>query len=255
MKFPKVSVIIATYNRPDMLLRCVKAVLAQTYRDFEVIVVDDGSKTAVRALSIIGDKFEEADIRLRVLDMPENTGYSTTPFNAGIHHSCGTYIAYCDDDNEWDPDHLELLIDKIESSGAEFVYSRWRYKGKGIKDDLEFPYNPPTRAARAGLVQKPEYNFIDTSSILHAKAAVIAKLGPSIWNEDARRVGDWHFARTCILLGVKMDCVNKVTFSYYWHDSNIQKTRPMNETAAELGEQRDSFERDSWTGGDSVWRG
>ena len=183
VNWPKVSVIISTYDRPKMLVRALESVLGQTFKDFEVLVVDDGSNTAVDACGNISEKFVENGIVLKVANMPENTGYQSAPKNAGIFNSRGAYIAYLDDDNEWDPLHLEVLVDEIEKGGADLVYSRWRYKGDGPSSGTEFPYCPAFPASIVGLSAGPRFNFVDTSSILHSKGAIVSALGAAPWDE------------------------------------------------------------------------
>ena len=181
MKWPKVSVIISTYNRPEMLREALESVKAQTFRDFEVIVVDDGSDTAGEVVKDFVDEFP-----LTAMNLPENTGYQCVPKNMGILYSHGSYIAYLDDDNLWDPDHLEVLVEEIEKMGCDAVYSRWRYEGDGPMSGQEFPYHQMNKASALGITQSPHANFIDTSAILHSKAAFALTLGGTqIW-----RLGD-----------------------------------------------------------------
>jgi len=157
MKWPKVSVVISTYNRPEMLRRALESVAKQTFRDFEVVVVDDGSDTAGDVCADFVDEFP-----ITAMNLQENTGYQCVPKNVGIEYARGSYIAYLDDDNEFDPHHLQVLVDEIEKMGCEAVYSRWRYAGDGPVSG-EFPYHQMNKASALGLMQTPMANFIDTS--------------------------------------------------------------------------------------------
>ena len=246
MKWPKVSVVISTYDRPKLLRRALDSVLAQTFKNYEILVVDDGSNTAVDVCKEFLEQPEADGVRLRVAALERNSGYQSVPKNVGIHNSRGSYIAYLDDDNEWDSWHLETLVDEIEKGGADLVYSRWRYKGDGPSSGEEFQYSPATPAALAGLVQGPQFNFVDTSAILHSKAAVVAALGVKVWNEEIRRFGDWDMVARCAVAGVRMRGVDRVTFTYWWHGENLQLTRSPDEKVTEAA----SVE---WRGGDSVW--
>jgi glycosyltransferase involved in cell wall biosynthesis len=106
MSFPqsspvtRVSVVIPTRNRPELVRRAVESVLAQTHRNFEVIVVIDGpdpvTESALR---------EVMDQRLHVLPLPESLGGSDAR-NAGIAASSGEWVAFLDDDDEWLPERL-----------------------------------------------------------------------------------------------------------------------------------------------------
>lgn len=252
VKWPKVSVIISTYDRPKMLVRALESVLAQDFRDFEVLVVDDGSNTAASVCGPVESKFSESGILFKLLNMPENSGYQSAPKNVGIHNARGSYIAYLDDDNVWDCDHLGALVEEIESSGADIVYGRWRYRGGD--QDGDFPYTPPSPAALAGLTMDPSLNFIDTSAILHSKAGLVSGLGLSLWNEEIRRFGDWDLMKRCVHRRLKFSSVNKVTFTYWWHGENLQLTRPAHDVRTSLGHSNQTDPE--WSGaGESVWRG
>ena len=110
---PKVSVIIATYNRVELLSSSIKSVLNQTFEDFELIISDDSStdntKEYVEGLT---------DKRIIYINNETNRGVSATRNNA-LKSSTGNYIAFLDDDDEWLPEKLSLQIDKIEKSPSK----------------------------------------------------------------------------------------------------------------------------------------
>jgi glycosyltransferase involved in cell wall biosynthesis len=102
---PAVSVVIPTYQRRALVTRAVASVLRQTFGDFELIVVDgsdDGTKEALAGL----------DPRLRYV-WQENRGVAATR-NAGIRLARGDVVAFLDSDNQWLPDHLEVITDVLE---------------------------------------------------------------------------------------------------------------------------------------------
>ncbi len=103
---PKVSVIIPTYNRAACVKKAIDSVLSQTYQDFEVIVVDDGSTDSTRKM------LEAYRDRLRYLFQP-NQGVSSAR-NAGIRASKGKYIALLDSDDQWLPQKLEQQMEVME---------------------------------------------------------------------------------------------------------------------------------------------
>lgn len=108
----KVSIIIPTYNRADVLITSIQSVLRQTYADFELLIVDDGStdNTDVVVESI-------HDERIRYMKMPDNKGVAAAR-NEGIRHARHNYIAFQDSDDYWKPDKLEkqmaFLLQKPE---------------------------------------------------------------------------------------------------------------------------------------------
>lgn len=105
-----ISVIIPTYNRADVLGRAIDSVLAQTWTDFELIVIDDGSTDATATVLT-----QRKDPRLRRL-YQENKGVSAAR-NHGIATSSGSYIALLDSDDYWLPTKLEQHIAFMRESG------------------------------------------------------------------------------------------------------------------------------------------
>lgn len=106
---PLVSVIVTTYNRREMLLKTLDAVLSQTYRDLELIVVDndsgDGTEAGVAGLD---------DGRIRYF-RNANGGVIAVNRNFGIERAVGNFIAFCDDDDIWFPDKLERQMELFSS--------------------------------------------------------------------------------------------------------------------------------------------
>lgn len=97
---PKFSVIIPTHDRCEMTGRAVRSVLAQTCDDYELIVVDDGSR---EDLTAVADLVKEAGQRF---ERQEQQGVSAAR-NFGVAHSSGDWLAFLDSDDEWLPDKLE----------------------------------------------------------------------------------------------------------------------------------------------------
>lgn len=107
---PRVSVIIPTYNRAPTLKRAIQSVLAQTYADFELLVVDDGSTDQTEDLvRRIGDP------RIRFIAQPRNMGVAAAR-NRGLAESRGALIAFLDSDDLWAPRKLARQVALFERS-------------------------------------------------------------------------------------------------------------------------------------------
>lgn len=104
-----VSVIIPTYNRPDLLRTAVTSVVAQTYRPIEIVIVDDGSADPV---NIDWFKNEWKDISLSIHRNHVSKGVAAAR-NVGIIKSSGSFIAFLDDDDQWMPEKLTLQMDSL----------------------------------------------------------------------------------------------------------------------------------------------
>lgn len=100
-----VSIIIPVYNAEQFLHRCIDSILAQTYANFEVILVDDGAKDSS---GVICDEYAAKDSRIKVIHIP-NGGVSNAR-NTGLDAATGEYMIFVDSDDWIMPDHLEQLL-------------------------------------------------------------------------------------------------------------------------------------------------
>ena len=111
---PEVSVVIPTYNRKEMVQEAVESVLSQTYRDFELIVVDDGSEDGTG--EVLREKFGERIIYL----YQKNQGVSRAR-NRGIETSRGKYIAFLDSDDLWLKKKLERQVQFMQQNPEAMI--------------------------------------------------------------------------------------------------------------------------------------
>ena len=118
---PMVSVIVPTYNRPDRLQVALSSILAQTYQDFEIIVVNDGTLDVSDVIAPLN-----RDGRITVIRHDRNRGLAAAR-NTGIRAAKGTYIAYLDDDDTYLPDHLQTLVTTLQGGEHKVAYTdAWR---------------------------------------------------------------------------------------------------------------------------------
>jgi len=107
-----ISVIMLTFNREQFVSRAIESILAQTYRDFEFIIVDNGSTDRSGQ---IAEEYE--DSRIRVIH--RDRGNIGSGRNTGLDAARGSYIAFIDDDDWAEPDFLEFLLELLEESSAD----------------------------------------------------------------------------------------------------------------------------------------
>ena len=170
MPNPKVSIIIPTYNRADMLVQAIQSVFSQTYQDFEIIVSDDGSIDHTRdVLQSFGEK-------VIYLENP-HCGLPSKVRNAAIDVARGEFIAFLDSDDLWMPDKLAkqiALLDEVPkvglvSSNAYVIDKR----GKRLS-----PLYLQTGKGRSGSVflDLLKNNFVITSSAM-VRREVLEQVG------------------------------------------------------------------------------
>lgn len=111
---PKISVIMLTYNREKLVGYMIDCILAQTFHDFEFIIVDNGSTDRSGA---IADEYAVKDFRIRVIH--RKRGNIGSGRNTGLDMAKGDYIAFVDDDDSCEPDFLEFLYELAVENNAE----------------------------------------------------------------------------------------------------------------------------------------
>ncbi len=126
----KISIVVPTYNRESVIGRAVHSILCQTYEDYEIIVVDDGSTDQTR---MVVEQFADERIRYIRLEGNHGAGYAR---NVGIRESRYDYVAFLDSDDEWRRCKLELQMQRMQELPPEvgLVYCRMageRGEGRG----------------------------------------------------------------------------------------------------------------------------
>ena len=129
----KVSVIIPTYKRSDTLLRAIKSVVGQTYKDIEILVVDDNEPGDEYSVAI-AELINSLDYQNLHLVTQERHINGAAARNAGIRRAVGEYIAFLDDDDLWMPNKIEMQVDMLskldESYGGVSTRKIYYFNGK-----------------------------------------------------------------------------------------------------------------------------
>ncbi len=127
----KLSVVVAVYNIENYLEKCVRSIMSQTYKNLEIILVDDG---ATDHCGEICDLFAREDDRVRVIH--KTNGGLSDARNAGIEMATGVFIAFVDGDDWIDPDMYEIMLRELKKYQADIVVCAFRkvYNDKVIDE-------------------------------------------------------------------------------------------------------------------------
>ena len=117
---PLISVIIPVFNRSWQLRRALQSLKLQTFRDFEVIVCNDGSTESIASVVIEFDR----ELNIRLLQMV-NWGGPAKPRNEGLKVAKGLWVAYLDSDDWWDENRLDIVVGHLNDR-VDFIYHRLR---------------------------------------------------------------------------------------------------------------------------------
>lgn len=114
---PEVSIIVPIYNVEKYLRRCIDSILNQTFEDFELILIDDGSTDDSASIC---EEYVIKDKRVKYI-YQDNRGVSEAR-NKGIESCCGKYIQFIDSDDYVDRDFIEILIKKIKKDKSDIAF-------------------------------------------------------------------------------------------------------------------------------------
>lgn len=180
-----VSVVIPTYNRAEKVLKAIKSVQDQTYKDWEIILVDDGS----------ADNTKEQVIALRDKRVryfyQRNQGPAATR-NLGLKKAEGKLIAYLDSDNTWYSEFLEVMTQAlVEHPDKVLVYCGRNYR-RFMKKQGKLKVEKMRIEGRPFNLQRLwQMDFIiDTSTIMHRREILKQVKG---WDLKVRFLEDWDF--------------------------------------------------------------
>lgn len=176
MKSPYITVVMPNYNGHRFVEQAIDSVLAQTYRNFELVVVDDCSKDD--SLQLIKRK-AKSDDRIRIITLEKNVGVANAR-NIGIGAAKGEYIALLDNDDLWTEDKLERQVAIAEKS-ADIVYCSYDFIDEQ-NNEIKKPFIVP---------QQTNFNKMLASSVISCSTSFIKTelmqahpFNPEFYHED-----------------------------------------------------------------------
>lgn len=131
----KVSVVIPYYNSEDTILRALNSVINQTLKDFEIILVDDGSKDNSH---VMVDSLIEKHSEIKCFNLYQTNMGPSCARNNGIKKARGKYIAFLDSDDEWLPEKLEKQILLMETNKIDMLGCNYYLVKNNIKSEFNF---------------------------------------------------------------------------------------------------------------------
>lgn len=204
-----VSILIPTYNRSNMLKKAIYSVLNQTYKFFELIIIDDNSTdNTFEIVNNIGDN------RIRYYKNDENYGGAKTR-NIGISKSKYDYIAFLDDDDEWLPKKLEKQIKVLKKGGDNCcgVYSGFNICEEGKEIEICLP-----KYQELDLRTLFIENYIGTTSTILIKKSSLDMV--SYFDEKLLQSQEYELYIRLLKNGYSFIPINEPLVNYYIHDKD-----------------------------------
>ena len=203
---PVVSVLISTFNRPKYLYQALASVLCQSYRNLQIIVINDGGED----VSDIIDSFN--DIRLKYFNRKENRGKAYS-LNEALSQAKGKYIAYLDDDDLYYPYHIQTLVDALENeTDCQVAYSDlYKVYCKILPDGNRHILSKVVEVSRDfDRFLMLIFNHVLHVSLMHQRD-LIEKTG--LYNEQLNVLIDWDITRRLVFFS-DFYHVQKITGEY-----------------------------------------
>jgi len=211
----KVSVIMPAYNAANHISHAIESVLKQTYSDWELIVIDDGSTDNT---ADIVKQYTEQDSRIRYLW--QLNGKQGKARNKGISISKGEIIAFLDADDLWLPEKLEKQIDKFHNLTADLIYSS------------SYTFVKDFDISNAGLISTEEIclsgetgfeillnkNLVLILTVLCRKDAIYRA---GNFSEDTAIAEDYHLWLKMLLTGSRFYGMNEITAAYHFNPQSF----------------------------------
>lgn len=208
---PKISIIIPTYNSSEFIEKTIKSVISQTFKDWELLIVDDCSTDNTEEII---NNITKNDTRIKLLKTSKNSGGPATPKNIGLDNSHGEYIAFLDHDDEWLPEKLEKQIEIFKNSKDKklglvscFIDIKDFYNDKIIS---KYKINHPNITNN---------NYIYTCSSVLVKSSVIRSSG--YFDTNLKTGDDWDMWIRIFNNGYSFGYATEYLLNYYVHKENI----------------------------------
>ena len=219
-----VSIIIPVYNIEKYIEECVNSVLVQSYKNFEVILVDDGSKDRS---SIICDDLANLDNRIKVIHK-KNGGLSSAR-NAGIKASKGDYIAFIDGDDYWDDrDFLKDVVKCLDESKADFISFGLKkyYENEDFIQDTKYIFD-------RNLVdinnKKKTLDYLISNNLYISSAwSKIVKrdiiMSNNLFYKEGILSEDIDWSARLLIYADKIDVIDRAAYIYRYRQNSISKS-------------------------------
>ncbi|MFA7662314.1 MAG: glycosyltransferase family A protein [Patescibacteria group bacterium] len=196
----KVSFIIPTYNNQKTIEKCLKSIFEQSFNDYEIIVVNDGSTDKTREI------LKKYRAKLKIIDQP-NQG-APAARNRGFKVSTGEYIFFCDADILLVKNALEKMVSALDNyPQASYVYSSFHFGWKKFKLN---PFDPE---------KLKQLNYISANSLIRRRDF------PG-WDESLKKFQDWDLWLTMLEKGRSGIWIPEMLFKVQTKDSKISSWLP-----------------------------
>lgn len=216
MRGPAISVIMPAFNAGKYIGEAIESVLSQTYCDWELLIINDGSTDNTQTII---DTFINRDSRIRSL-YQENAKQSKAR-NLGIQHAKGEYIAFLDSDDIMFPDRLSYQIQLLVNSEFDMIFNdayKFRYNYR-IENEESFHVKNESFHGEKALITFLEMNPVPMLTVMVKKKALL-EVGSFSVNSLFEHAEDYHLWLKLLKSGKKIFSTNVIVGSYRIYDQS-----------------------------------
>lgn len=222
---PLISIIVPIYNSDSFLDQTINSIISQTYTQWELILVNNGSSDRSKFLM---DSYEKKDQRIKCIHFEKNSGGPAFPRNEGMKISKGEYVAFLDADDFWEKEKLEKQISLIDSN-TKLIISSEAYK----VDE----FNKNVGEFNRSYLFKRLKKFFDFKNIFLIYNPIIlstslVKNSPDLKfqeNENLQSIEDWAFWIDLVSTGYELKIIDTPLCSYRVHKDSLSNKNNENQ--------------------------
>lgn len=216
MSTPKISVIVPVYNAEKSLCRCIDSILTQTYQDFELLLINDGSKDSSGAIC---DSYAAKDSRIKVFH--KSNGGVSSARNLGIDNAQGEWLTFVDAD-DWVEENFLSSFDLVENKGIDLIVGNYKVQGSSVSISQAGYDYPSGLGARhiSNVKQQLKGRLADLSFIVSwGKLFLRSVVGDLRFDESLRLGEDCCFVYSCLYRVSKILFLSSDAASAYVYQS------------------------------------
>ncbi len=205
-KNPAVSIIIPNYNTAEFIGETLDSVLAQSFTDYEIIVINDAAPDSQELKKVLESYLE----KIIFIDKFTNEGTSATR-NFASKHALGEYLCFLDADDIWHPTFLEELLEFLNKNNFDMVYADTEMFGVGYRAGESFMnYNPPQGEISRRTLIEGKCIILPSGSLI--KRSEFEKAGG--FDANVRRTEDFDLWMRMIFQGTRIGYLRKILFKF-----------------------------------------
>ena len=205
----KVSIIIPVYNSEKYIGRCLDSIINQTYKNLEIICLNDGSKD--KSIDVLNE-YKKKDKRIVIVDK-QNEGVSKTR-NKGIKIATGDYIMFCDNDDYFDKDYVEIYVKAMLKYDADVIMGG--YKRPNSKGKILINYS-----LKEGKLNKELIKITAPWAKLFKRDYIVKNNIEFLPNNLGE---DFYFNIQALIMSEKVYRISYVGYNWYYNEESVSNT-------------------------------